>query len=214
MSGRRSTIAATMESGSLDPELVRRSIDQRVVLRDVTWADYEALLTMRGERAVPRMVFVEGTLELMTPSRQHEIIKTTLARLLEAYAEELGIELEGYGSWTLKREDLERGLEADECYSVGSPARDVPDLAIEVVWTGGGLDKIDTYRRLGVREVWLWKSGRIDILTLRGDRYEATTHSGVLPSVDVALILEMVDRPTQSAAVRELRERVRVARRP
>lgn len=44
-----------------------------------------------------------------------------------------------YGSWTLEKKDVERGVEADECYvfrAVAEPER--PDLAIEVVWTLGG----------------------------------------------------------------------------
>lgn len=85
----------------------------------------------------------------MTPSRDRERLKKTLARLLEAYAEEAGIELEGYGSWTLKAQDQERGIEPDECYSIGSSQK--PDLALEVIWTTGGLDRLDIYRRLGIR---------------------------------------------------------------
>ena len=44
-------------------------------------------------------------------------------------------------------------IEADECYVVGvleaEPER--PDLAVEVVWTGGGLSKLEVYRGLGAR---------------------------------------------------------------
>jgi Uma2 family endonuclease len=198
-------------AATIDDAVVQRSVDQRVILHNVSWSDYEALLAIRGDAAGVRVAYLEGTLELMTPSRDHEIVKTTLARLLEGYAEELGIELEGYGSWTLKRQDQERGLEPDECYSVG-PARDVPDLAIEVVWTGGGLDKLDTYRRLGVREVWVWRDGDVKIFAPRGDGYEAIAHSQALPQVDIELVVSLMKLPTQTAAVRELRSRLR--RRP
>lgn len=37
---------------------------------------------------------------------------------------------------------------------LGSEDAERPHLAIEVVWTSGGLDKLDVYRKLGVREVW------------------------------------------------------------
>jgi Uma2 family endonuclease len=105
-----------VHASTIDDLVVQRSVDQRVFLHNVSWSDYEALLAMRGDTAGVRVAYLEGTLELMTPSQDHEIVKKKLARLLEAYAEELGIELEGYGSWTLKREDQERGLEPDECY--------------------------------------------------------------------------------------------------
>ena len=198
----------TQPATTIDPAVVERSVDQRVILRDVSWSDYEALLAIRGENAGVRIAYVEGTLELMTPSRDHEILKKKIARLLEAYAEELGIELEGYGSWTLERKDRKRGLEPDECYSIG-PAGDVPDLAIEVIWTSGGLDKLDIYRRLGVREVWRWQEGRIAMFALHGDRYDLLARSEVLPQVDIDLIRALLDLPTQTAAVRELRARLR-----
>ena len=136
------------------------------------------------------------------------ILKKKIARLLEAYAEELGIELEGYGSWTLKRKETEGGVEPDECYSIG-PAGEVPDLAIEVIWTAGGLDKLEIYRGLGVREVWVWKDGHIGIFRLRGDDWERIARSESLPQVDAGLVEACLDLPTQTAAVRELRARLR-----
>src|SRR5688500_1727930 len=78
------------------------------------WEDYERLLAMRGESSVPRITYLEGLIELMSPSRYHEIDKTRFARLLEAWAEEAGVDLEGYGSWTLKKKRAKRGAEADE----------------------------------------------------------------------------------------------------
>jgi Uma2 family endonuclease len=131
-----------------------------------------------------------------------------LARLVEAYTEELSIDLEGIGSWTLKREELERGLEPDECYSIGPP-HEKPDLAIEVIWTSGGLDKLEIYRGLGVREVWIWQNDAITIFGLHGDRYDRRERSEVLPQVDIDLIRSLLDAPTQAAAVRELRSRLR-----
>src|SRR5439155_5576949 len=83
-------------------EAVASVYDHRVTLHDVTWEQYEALLEMRGDRAGVRMAYLQGELELMSPSRSHEGIKKTLARLLEAYAEERGLDLNGFGSWTLK----------------------------------------------------------------------------------------------------------------
>ena len=65
----------------------------------------------------------------------------------------------------------EAGCEADECYIFGPRPRDKarPDLAIEVVWTSGGLDKLEVYRRLEVGEVWFWKDGVIAVHVLDRD---------------------------------------------
>jgi len=66
------------------------------------------------------------------------------------------VELEGYGSWTVRSEAADRGVEADECYLVGireaEPQR--PDIAIEVIRTSGGIDKLEVYRGPEVPEVW------------------------------------------------------------
>lgn len=35
-----------------------------------------------------RVTYLEGQLEIMSPSRSHEMLKKLIARLLEAYAEE------------------------------------------------------------------------------------------------------------------------------
>ena len=197
-----------MQTAISDPLIIAHSIDQRVILRDLGWDEYEAVLVMRGESSAVRIAYLEGALELMSPSRDHETLKKKLARILEAYAEELGVELEGYGSWTLKRREAERGAEPDECYSIG-PAGEVPDLAIEVIWTSGGLDKLEIYRRLGVRELWVWQRGEISVFGLRGDRYERLVRSELLPQIDLDLVRSLLDAPSQSAAVRELRERLR-----
>lgn len=84
--------------------------DQRILVHDLRWTDFELLVSARGDRSVPRVAFSDGTLQLMRPSMHHERIKTLLARLLEAWAEEHDIALDGYGSWTVKDPVHERGL--------------------------------------------------------------------------------------------------------
>lgn len=184
------------------------TLDHFVYLRDVTWREYEALLAMRGERSVPRITYLRGVLELMSPSRYHELDKTKLARLLEAWAEEKGVVLEGYGSWTLKNSREERGAEPDECYTVNRTAssdEDRPDLAIEVIWTSGGLDKLEVYRKLGIREVWIYERETLRFFHLRGDRFEAEPRSELLPGLDPELFIRCMRETTQGAAVRALR---------
>ena len=78
------------------------SIDQRVYVR-MSWSDFEAFLKIKGDASMPRIAYLDGVLELMTTSRGHEYTKKNVARLVEAYAEELEIELWGYGQWTLKK---------------------------------------------------------------------------------------------------------------
>ncbi|HUH05439.1 MAG TPA: Uma2 family endonuclease, partial [Kofleriaceae bacterium] len=176
------------------------SHDQRVFFEAVSWNGYETLLDLRGERPVPRLVYLEGTLELMSPSVHHEKIAKMLARLIEAYADERDLPLNGFKSWTVRREESRRGAEPDECYTLGADKM-VPDLAIEVVWTSGGLDKLEVYRELGVGELWFWQDDEISVYVLRGDCYQQVERSELLPELDLAALTSFIDPDNQTQAV-------------
>jgi Uma2 family endonuclease len=198
-------IPAAIPAGEYVP-----TADQRVVMYSVPWSHYEALLALRGEAPGPRIAFLEGALELMTPSKDHGRTKSFLGCLLEAYALERGVDLSPYGSWTVKSAPRQSGAEPDECYIVGADqSRDRPDLAIEVVWTSGGIDKLEVYARLGVGEVWLLKAGRISVHVLRDGRYEFAARSALFPDLDLDLLCSFLDRPTALQAVRAFREALR-----
>jgi Uma2 family endonuclease len=135
------------------PELTNeRDEDRRVLLHGVTWQQYETVRATLDDIPGLRMTYLEGTLEIFMPSSQHEIAKKTIARLVELYALEDEIELTGCGSTTFRRAAKERGLEPDECYSVGN-FDEIPDIALEVILTSGGLDKLTIYAGLDVAEV-------------------------------------------------------------
>ena len=182
-------------------------IDQRVCLHDISWEGYESFLALRGEQGGARVTYLDGELELMSPSINHEIFKKTLARLLEAYAEERGIELNGYGSWTVKSAKDKLGVEADECYVVGLRDTEptIPDIAIEVIWTSGGIDKLEVYRGLGIPEVWFWQNGTLRFFLLQDQAYLPSARSHLLPDLDPALIARCMGEASQTQAVRALR---------
>lgn len=182
-------------------------IDERVILRGVSWADYERFLAMRGESSAIRVTYLRGMLELMSPSKRRETDKKKLARLVEAYADLLGLVIEGFGSWTVRREEEERGAEADECYVVGAApeAPDAPDLVVEVVYSSGGLPKLELWRRLGAREVWFWLGQRLRVYVRRGDEWATAERSELLPAFELALIERCLGEASQAAAVRALR---------
>jgi Uma2 family endonuclease len=193
------------------PPAARRTEDQRVTLDEVSWSDFELILQIRGDRAGVRVTYLNGVLELMTPSVDHEGIKKTIARLLEAYAEEKGLPFNGFGSWTLKNARRARALEPDECYSLTLGRPTSPDLAIELVWTSGGIDKLDVYRGLGVREVWFWREGAIEVSVLTGDQYQRCERSALLSDLVLAELARYIDPENQTDAVRRYRQTVRGA---
>src|SRR6266511_6461883 len=131
--------------------------ERRFVLYDVPWWTYVALRDAMDERGGVKMTYLEGALELMSPSMLHEDAKTIIARLIEVWAMERNVDLRGFGGATFRREAKPRGLERDECDKLGKLEEDgVPDIAIEVIVTSPLLDKLAVYAGLGVAEVWVW----------------------------------------------------------
>src|SRR5258706_8985092 len=141
---------------------------QAVVFHGLTWERYLAIERARGRDSRPRMAYLDGELEVMSPSQDHELVKVLLRAYVEAYAQENNLIFNGLGSTTFRQKVKEAGAEPDECYYVGDIQR-FPDLAIEIVQTSGGVDKLEIYRRLGVREVWFWVRGTIHVFSLNGD---------------------------------------------
>jgi len=184
--------------------------DNIVLMRGVGWADYQRLLAMRGEHSVPRLTYLEGALELMSPSQMHESIKSMLGRLVEAWCVEHKIEITPYGSWTLESKETLRGVEPDECYVLGdNPDATICDLAIEVIWTSGNIDKLAVYHKLGVQEVWVWKEGSMQIYAHTSAGYEKRSTSDLLVGIDLAVLLEFIDSRPMTRAVREYRATMR-----
>jgi Uma2 family endonuclease len=185
--------------------------DDRVIMRGLDWWQYEVMLAVRGDSAGVRLAYLEGDLEIMSPGRTHEYVKKSIARLLEAYAEEQRIFFDGYGSLTMKNQGRLRGAEPDECYVVGS-ARDQlrqPDLAIEVIVTSGGIDKRAIYAGLAVQELWEWRDGRIQVLVLEGEGYREVPRSVLLPALDLGALAGFVASDDQTEAVRAFRRTLR-----
>jgi Uma2 family endonuclease len=186
-----------------------------IVLRGVTWADYQRLLEVRGERSVPRFTYLEGTLELMNPSHAHDFVKSSLGRLVEAWCFVNGVDFTPVGSWTLESKEAERGVEPDECYCLGDNAANEeperPDLAIEVVYRSGAISKLDVYRKLGVPEVWIWSKGALEVHVLAGEQYARAPRSRLLPALDPEHLLRFLHVRPVSRAVREYQSALREA---
>ena len=183
-----------------------------VVLRGASWADYERLLDVRGEHRVPRIHYLDGVLELMSPSRFHEGLKGVIGCLVECWCLENDVDFTTVGSWTLKDKVAKAGAEPDECYVFGMEGPTDggrPDLAIEVVWSHGGLSKLETYRRRKVREVWFWRGGTLSLHVLRGDQYELIGASEVLPELDLGLLQRFMHLRPTSRAIRAYRDALR-----
>ena len=196
-----------------DPESSPERGEQRFLMHGVPWKTY---VLLREALDVPglRMTYFKGALELMSPSIEHERIKTMIGRLVETYAGEVDAPLYGYGSATFRRELRERGLEPDECYCVGADLERYPDVAIEVVVTSGGLEKLPVYQGLEVGEVWFWvdDAHEFRLYALGESGYERIGKSRLVPGLDFAVLTRFVTRKDQPQAIKEFRETLRGSR--
>ncbi len=184
--------------------------ESRLCLYGVGWEQYETLIATVGDRPQLRMSYLDGTLELMTISPEHEMIKKMIARLLEIYVLEADIALYSYGSATFRRRAVTKGLEADESYCLDS-RKDVPDFAIEVVITSSPIDKLKIYQGLGVLEVWVWQAGIIMVQRLRADGsgYDEFSGSALLPQLDFQLVADHILPDDEPQALRAFRNIIR-----
>ncbi len=183
--------------------------EERFLTSGVSWQAYESLLASLGNSSRYRLSYLSGILEIMSPSRSHELDKKAIGRLLEAYLEENRIRFWGLGSTTFRKEDKQAGKEPDECYCIGTD-KDIPDLAIEVIYTSGGVDILKIYQRLGVREVWFWQNQQFKVYCLQDDNYQEKNQSQLLPDLDLALMAQYVTVNDPLEAIIQWRQQVRV----
>jgi Uma2 family endonuclease len=175
-------------------------LNSNTVLRDVTWETLERLdrdLDSTGAR----FVYLDGWLEITSPpSETHETPKCGLGQLLEVYMRTKKIRFYGRGSTTIGMKSLGARKEPDASYCLGQQ-KDIPDLAIEITVTSGGVDVLEIYRRIGVSEVWFWKTGVLSIYSLRELEYECVMRSELLPDLDIRSIEFHLNMPDQYDAV-------------
>lgn len=196
----------------------------RVLLRNISWQTYQALLKDVEEQPGIRMTYDRGLLEIMTPLDPHESYKKLLGRFVEALTEELDIQIRSLGSRTCNREDLARGLEPDQCYYIQNEQvvwnkeqidlnqDPPPDLVIEIDITSSSINRLDLYADLGVPEVWRYDGRRLTIYRLEAKKYQTCDRSPTfpfLPLTEIVRFLELRKTTRETTLIRLFREWVR-----
>ncbi|MDH3602626.1 MAG: Uma2 family endonuclease [Candidatus Tectomicrobia bacterium] len=171
----------------------------QVLLRDVTWSEFELILEELGEGRAARLSYSHGMLEIMTPSPEHEDDKVIIGDLVKIVLEELNIEFRNLGSTTFKNEQMDQAVEPDECFYIqhepeirGKRRIDLsidppPDLAIEIDITARS--RFDNYELLGVPELWRYNGNTLEIHRLQDGHYVESTASLHFPQIPVQRII-------------------------
>jgi Uma2 family endonuclease len=172
------------------------------VFPQVSWQQYEAI--DRAFESVPGVKFryLDGALEIMTITPEHEDFKSTIRMLLEAYLRTKRIRFYSRGGPSLGSQELGARSEPDESYNLET-RKPYPDLVIEVVITSGGVNKLEGYRRMGVSEVWFWEDGVLSLYVLGTDGYAKCEQSQLLPDFPVNLFCRFITYHDQFDAVDE-----------
>ncbi len=95
---------------------------QRVLLENISWQEFEDILTEIGDHRGSRLAYDKGTLEIMMPLPEHEDDKEIVSDLLKALLEELDVEFRTLGSTTFKNQQTAQGLEPDQCFYIQNEA--------------------------------------------------------------------------------------------
>ncbi len=137
---------------------------QTVILHDISWDEFEAILVDLGESRGSRIAYDQGKLEIMTPLPEHEVNKIYVSNFVEILLEELDLEFCPLGSTTFKNQSMLKGIEPDSCFYIQNEAAirgknrldltidPPPDLVLEIDLTNRSHPEI--YQSLGVPELW------------------------------------------------------------
>ncbi|MGB5595032.1 MAG: Uma2 family endonuclease [Crocosphaera sp.] len=182
--------------------------EQIFLFNNISWQQYENLLQSLEDNAGIRLKYCEENLAIMSPSRRHEFDKKIIAMLLETYFFEQEIKFYPLGSTTFKKENIKRGIEPDECYCLYNN-KDIPDLAIEVIVTSGGINSLEIYKGIGVTEVWFWEKEKLAVYSLNNGEYTKVKQSQLLPNLDLDLFASYIGYDEPFSAVLEFKQKVK-----
>ena len=181
---------------------------QRFRLSGISWKLYEQLLTGLDDRRV-RVTYDRGELELMAPSYRHENYASALGRFVTVLCEEFEIAFKSGRSTTFRREDLDRGLEPDDCFYIRNVAKVLgkteidltvdppPDLAIEIDIASSSVDRMGIYAALRVPEVWRFDARELCVHCLQPNgEYEEWQTSPTFPMLPLRRVVEFLEQST------------------
>lgn len=205
------------------PSASRVTDSNQVTLGGVSWTTYECLADDLGEN-LTYLTYDHGTLHIMSPLNRHETYKKLIGRLIEGLAFELRLEICATGSTTLRRKDLQQGLEPDESFYIQNAARvrgrrqlhmgidPPPDLVVEVDISRDSTTRMSIYASLGVPEIWRWADERVSFYCLNERaEYNEQQASRALPFVqpgDVTSAVHDAMKRGHTDAIRDFAARI------
>jgi len=170
-----------------------------IVLDGISWATYHQLAHEIGDRRSVRLTYDRGRLELRSPLPEHEAYSVQLGQFVRVLAVACQKPFKCLGAMTIRREDVARGLEPDNCFYLANWPRirgrktldfskdPPPDLGLEIDVTSVSLDRLPIYAALRVPEVWRFTGRQLLCYRLNADgTYTEVEFSPTFPFLRVA----------------------------
>jgi Uma2 family endonuclease len=178
-----------------------------MLIDEPSWREFKAVEQLLSRPGV-RLSFLDGVFEIRRrPGRKHETGKQRISTLVDLFLEYAGIDFTPTGSVTLESETGRVKPEADLSYELGAN-REFRDLAVEVVVTSGGINKLEAYKRLQIPEVWFWENGALRMYSLGADGYAEVDRFFVLPDLDIVLLARCINIENHLQAMREFKQTI------
>jgi Uma2 family endonuclease len=196
--------------------------EDTITFPEIAWDTYCRLNDENSSPSI-RMSYWKGALEIMTVSARHEYWGRSLESLVRTYANALRLDVISFGSLTMRRSDLQAGLEPDACFYFGPMAAAMrgrshldlhtdpaPDLAVEIDISRRSFSKLPLYAALGIREIWRFHQEEVFLHELAEGEYRSITASAWLPRLSGAQLRELLAE-SLSLSSHEWDERIRAA---
>ncbi len=180
----------------------------------ITGVDWETYCDLRDneENNHVRMIYLDGTLTIISPQLRHDGNSRRIYEVVTAVARAFEIDYMPIGTTTLRKvgrgPKKGAGKEADEGFYLGPDEAKVrdndeinlandppPTLAIEVDNTADSEDALPAYARIGVPEVWVYKAReqRLWFGRLTEGEYVNIEQSVCLPRLTPSLVLQALE---------------------
>ncbi len=190
----------------IDQFIEQHPVDGKLVLHNVSWDEYEALMDQLVDPAGLRIAYDDGTLQIMTTSAEHESYATFLEKVIGFISTRRRIRIRSFGSATMRKRKKTKGNEPDACFYVQSAPLignrvDInfeidppPDIAVEIDLHRDSISKFSIYAALGVGEVWRYDGDLLKIDLLEGQDYIPANQSRALPMLSSEILTNFLRR--------------------
>jgi Uma2 family endonuclease len=189
-----------------------------ILLENVPWQDLETILFKRQKNGGTLLAYDQGTLELITPSSQHQEYREILEEFIIMLLDVQNINYRCLGAMLWQRPDLKISLEVDSCFyiqnlsaidkmlTISLPENPPPDLVLEIDLTRKSLSRRSMYSRLGIPEIWRCDENKLKIYHLQGQEYQPSPRSLVFPEIALESLPQIIKNNIKSGRVAVRRE--------